>query len=92
MLMLRRPARLTIFRVDQHDDTASKQSLVVLYKEFRYKGTVRSGSGIFKSSRASPANYSLVFQGSSNMRDSPADFTHWRLEIKGIRASYPFFC
>ncbi len=90
-LVLPKPARFTIFNVDQRDDAADKQAMVVLYKEFRLKGTVRSGSGFFRGSIAKPAAYSLIFQGKGNNCDNASDFTHWRLEISGSKARYAFF-
>ena len=57
---------------------------------WRFEG-VASGDGIFKSGFTALARYTLVFQGGGNSCDSATDFTHWRLEISGGKASYAFF-
>ena len=89
-LVLPRPARMTIFKVDTHEPEVGHGE-AVLYKEFQFNGTVASGSGIFRSSIARPTAYELVFQGRGNNCDNAEDFTHWHLEIKGSKASYAFF-
>lgn len=89
-LLLPRPAKMTIFKVDTHENDAAGGE-AMLYKEFQFNGTVGSGSGIFRSSIVRPTTYSLVFQGRGNECDNAADFTHWRLEVSGTKASYAFF-
>lgn len=89
-LVLPRPSKMSIFKVDTHEVEVG-QGEARLYKEFRFNGTVNSGSGIFKASTIKPTTYSLVFQGRGNECDNAADFTHWRLEVKGSKASYAFF-
>ena len=89
-LVLPRPARMTIFKVDTHEPEVGHGE-AVLYKEFQFNGTVASGSGISRSSIARPTAYELVFQGRGNNCDNAEDFTHWRLEIKGSKAKYAFF-
>ena len=89
-IVLPRPSRVTILKVDQHEVESGKGE-AVLYKEFQLKGTVRSGSGFLRSSIAKPTTYSLIFQGRGNMCDNASDFTHWRLDIKGSKAKYAFF-
>ncbi|MFL6499486.1 MAG: hypothetical protein ACJ8LL_02060 [Candidatus Udaeobacter sp.] len=82
------PTRMTAFAADIHDGAPGKSP--ALYKEWRFEG-VASGDGIFKSGFIAPARYTLVFQGRGNSCDNAADFTHWRLEIAGRKASYAFF-
>ena len=89
-LVLPRPARMTVFKVDTHEPEVGHGE-AVLYKEFRFNGTVASGSGIFRGSIVRPTAYELVFQGRGNDCDNASDFTHWHLEIKGSKASYAFF-
>jgi hypothetical protein len=88
VLTLPVPTQMVSFKVDTHDTAEGDP---VLYKELRYKGTVAGGTGIFKSGIVRPATYFLVFQGRGNNCDNASDFTHWRLEITGTRASYAFF-
>ncbi|MGI8641023.1 MAG: hypothetical protein ACR2MG_13900 [Pyrinomonadaceae bacterium] len=63
----------------------------LLYKEWRFKGNVQIGNGFFQTSIVQPTTYFLVLQGRGNGCDNPEDFTHWRLEIAGKKASYAFF-
>lgn len=88
-LNLRLPARMLSYRVDIHDKQAGGGG-PLLYKEWRFEG-VANGAGLFQAGFAAPAKYFLVFQGRGNNCDNAADFTHWRLEITGRRASYAFF-
>jgi len=90
MLVLPQPAKMTIFKVDTHENDAAGGE-AMLYKEFQFNGTVSSGSGIFRSSIVRTTTYSLVFQGRGNECDNASDFTHWRLELSGVKASYAFF-
>ena len=89
-LLLPSPAKMTIFKVDTHENDAAGGE-AMLYKEFQFNGTISTGSGIFRSSIVRPTTYSLVFQGRGNECDNSSDFTHWRLEVKGAKASYAFF-
>ena len=88
ILTLPIPTQMVSFKVDIHDTTEGDP---LLYKELRYKGTVSSGTGIFKSGIIRPTTYFLVFQGRGNNCDNASDFTHWRLEITGAKASYAFY-
>ena len=83
------PAQVVQFKVDIHD-TKDTGLGVGLYKEFRFKGTVQSGTGIFRSGIVRPTTYFLVFQGRGNGCDDVSDFTHWHLEIDGKKAKYEF--
>ena len=87
-LVLPRPAKATVYKADQFENPTGEATL---YKEFIFNGTVRSGSGMFKSGIVKPTTYTLVFQGKGNMCDNAEDFTHWRLELNGAKADYAFF-
>lgn len=89
-LNLTRPVSMVAFMADIHDgDAAASQA--VLYKEWRFKYRVQSGTGIFKNGIAPATEYFLVLQGRGNRCTSAEDFKNWRLEITGKRASYAFF-
>ncbi len=88
-LSLPLPARMTRFSADLHD-SQDRGLGPVLYKEWRCAG-VAKGNGIFEKGFTAPARYTLIFQGRGNRCDNAEDFTHWRLEISGAKASYAFF-
>jgi hypothetical protein len=89
-LRLPMPAQMSTFRADIHD--GSDQGLgPLLYKEFRFKGTVASGSGFLGKSIVGPTTYFLVFQGRGHACDDVGDFRNWNLEISGKKASYQFY-
>jgi hypothetical protein len=90
ILTLPMPLQMLQFKVDIHDNSDTGLG-PILYKEWRFKGTVTSGTGIFKSSIIRPTSYFLVFQGRGNGCDNAEDFTHWRLEVTGRKADYAFF-
>lgn len=90
VLTLPLPSQMVMFKADIHDGKTGGAGGPLLYKEFRYKGTVASGSGFFGGSILRPTTYFLVFQGRGNNCDNASDFTHWRLEIEGRKASYIF--
>ncbi len=87
-IVLPMPTQLVKFKVDIHD--TPEDTNTILYKEFRFKGNVRSGAGFLKSSIVQPTTYFLVFQGRGNGCDNAEDFTHWHLEIDGKNAKYEF--
>lgn len=87
-LVLPKPAKVTIYKADQHENPTGE---AILYKEFIFNGTVGSGSGMFKAGIVKPTSYTLVFQGKGNMCDNAEDFNHWRLELNGSKAKYAFF-
>lgn len=89
-LRLPLPTQLTTFKVDIHDGS-DKGLGPLLYKEFRFKGTVAAGTGFLASSAARPTTYSLVFQGRGLACDDVTDFRNWNLEITGPKADYQFF-
>jgi hypothetical protein len=90
-LTLPMPAQILKYKVDIHDGKTVGAGGPLLYKEFRFKGNVQSGTGLFKAGIVSPTSYFLVFQGRGNGCDNAEDFSNWRLEINGKRAQYSFF-
>jgi hypothetical protein len=89
ILTLPIPAKMTTLAADLHDSEDLRLG-PSLYKEWRCEGAAR-GDGIFQKGFAAPARYTLIFQGRGNRCDSGSDFTHWRVEISGPKASYAFF-
>lgn len=89
-LVLPLPAQMVSFKADIHDGEKSGGGGPLLYKEWRFKGTVQSGNGIFAAGIMKPTAYFLVLQGRGNGCDNAEDYTHWRLEIGGKRADYKF--
>src|SRR5215217_5990544 len=85
-LVLALPQVATTFGADMHDyDEGSAGP--ILYKEWRFNGTVR-GSGMFRKSIARGTRFHLILQGRGNNCLSSSDFMHWRLDITGPRADY----
>jgi hypothetical protein len=89
-LVLPMPTQMLSFKVDIHDAEEGGNG-PTLYKEWRFKGNVQSGSGFLSASILRPTTYFLVLQGRGNGCDNAEDFTHWRLEITGKNADYAFF-
>lgn len=89
-LILPLPSQMLSFKADIHDGKTSGGGGPLLYKEWRFKGNVQSGNGIFASSFAKPTTYFLVLQGRGNGCDNAEDYTHWRLEINNKKADYKF--
>ena len=89
VLTLPLPDKVLSYKVDTHENEESRGD-VTLYKELRFAGTT-SGTGIFQAGIVAPTKYFLVLQGRGNLCDSAPDYTHWRLEITGKKASYAFF-
>jgi len=89
-LNLLKPTSMVDFKADLHDG-ANGGNGPVLYKEWRFKYSVQSGTGIFQKGIAPATEYFLVLQGRGNNCTQAQDFTHWRLEITGKKASYAFF-
>jgi hypothetical protein len=85
------PSQMLVFKADIHDGEISGGGGPLLYKEFRFKGTVSSGSGFLAGSILKPTTYLLVFQGRGNGCDNTEDFSNWNLEITGKGARYRFF-
>lgn len=89
-LRLPLPTKMVSFKVDIHDSDSGGGG-PLLYKEWRFKGRVQSGDGIFKTGIVNPTSYFLVLQGRGNGCDNVEDFTNWRLEIDGRKAKYAFY-
>lgn len=90
-LTLPLPAQMLSFRVDIHDGKNSGGGGPLLYKEWRFKGSVQSGTGFLQAGIIKPTTYFLVFQGRGNGCDDLTNFTNWHLEINGAKAKYEFF-
>jgi hypothetical protein len=90
-LNLPMPAQMLTFKVDIHDGKRGGGGGPLLYKEFRFKGNVGTGSGFFQKGFVKPTSYFLVFNGRGNGCVNSEDFTHWYLEISGKNAQYEFF-
>lgn len=89
-LNLTKPLSMVAFAADIHDNP--DQGLgPSLYKEWRFKYRVQSGTGIFQTGIAPGTEYFLVLQGRGNNCTQAEDFKYWRLEITGKKASYAFF-
>ena len=88
-LTLPLPKVATSFGADLHDAPEGSAG-PILYKEWRFKGLV-SGSGFFKKSITPGTKFHLILQGRGNNCLSSSDFTSWRLDIIGPRASYAFY-
>ncbi len=89
-LTLPMPRTMVKFGVDLREDR-EEGTMVSLYKELRFKGTVGTTTGFLKKGIASGTSYFLVFQGRGNGCDNASDFTHWRLEITGSKADYALY-
>jgi hypothetical protein len=83
------PAKFVSYGADIHDGARGGGGGPLLYKEWRFEGVV-FGSGVFRPGLTAAAKYFLVLQGRGNNCDNAEDFTHWRLEIRGSKASYAF--
>jgi hypothetical protein len=86
ILNLTRPTTMVDYRTDTYNEGEP-----ILYKELRFKFKVMSGTGIFKKGIVPATEYFLVFQGKGNQCMAAEQFTHWRLEVTGKKASYAFF-
>ena len=84
------PTQMVDFAVDIHDEE-NRPNGPLLYKEFRFKGTVSAATGFAKAGFTRGTTYFLVFQGRGVGCDEVSNFKNWRLEIDGPRASYAFF-
>lgn len=82
------PPTMLNYAVDTHDGQKSAGGGPVLYKEWRFEGRA-NGTGFFRN--ASAGTYFLVLQGRGNRCDNAADFSHWRLELRGPKARYAFY-
>jgi hypothetical protein len=83
------PRTMVKFKVDIHDNEPGTEP--GLYKEFQFRGTAASGTGMFRRDVVKGTSYFLILQGRGNGCDSSSDFNHWRLELTGPKAQYSFF-
>ena len=90
-LTLGMPKSFVHYAVDTRNGKRIGAGSVELYKEWRFKSKVRSGSGIFQKGSTRKSEYFLVLQGRGNVCTSAEQFSSWRLEVTGKRASYAFF-
>jgi hypothetical protein len=90
-LNLTAPLSMVDYAVDIHDAPEGGTGEPVLYKEWRFKYKVASGSGIFQKGVAPATEYFLVLQGRGNVCTQAENFTNWRLEVTGKKAGYAFF-
>lgn len=84
------PASMVSFAADIHDNEDAGLG-PLLYKEFRFKGSVSSATGFMRAGITRGTTYFLVFQGRGRGCDEVYDFKNWRLEIDGPRAGYAFY-
>lgn len=84
------PVQMTKYKVDIHDEE-NRPNGPLLYKEYRFNGTVRAATGILRTAGVRGTKYSLVFQGRGVGCDESYNFRNWRLAIDGPRANYAFF-
>lgn len=89
-LNLAKPIQMVSFMADLHDSQDTGLG-VKLYKEWRFKYRVQTGTGIFQKEIAPATEYFLVLQGRGNNCTQAEDFTHWRLEVNGKRAGYALY-
>lgn len=89
-LILPLPSKIAKLAVDIHNGETNAAGEPLLYKEWRLEGRA-TGSDMFKEGFAAPVRYTLIFQGRGNRCDNSDDFTHWRLEMSGKKATYAFF-
>jgi len=90
-LTLPMPTEMLSYKVDIHDGKTGGGGGPLLYKEWRFKGVVQSGTGFLQAGIVKPTTYFLVFQGRGNGCDDLTNFTNWHLEINGKKAKYEFF-
>jgi len=91
MLNLISPTSMVSYMADIHDGRQGGAGGPLLYKEWRFKYKVQTGTGIFQKGIAPATEYFLVLQGRGNNCTQAEDFTNWRLEITGKKASYAFY-
>ena len=90
-LNFKMPNKMLDFKADIHDGKDTGAGGPLLYKEWRFKHKVKSGTGVFQNGIKGKTEYFLVLQGRGNVCTSAADFTHWRLEVTGKKANYAFY-
>ncbi len=85
------PTSMVSYMADIHDGKQGGGGGPRLYKEWRFKSKVQSGTGIFQKGFAPATEYFLVLQGRGNNCTQAEDFTNWRLEITGKKSNYAFY-
>ncbi len=90
-LVLPMPTSAVAYAADIHDGKEGGAGGPLLYKEWRFKYKVQSGTGIFQTGITPATEYFLVFQGRGNACTQAEDFKHWRLEVTGRKANYSFY-
>ncbi|HUE83418.1 MAG TPA: hypothetical protein VMM84_14990 [Pyrinomonadaceae bacterium] len=84
------PDTAVFFGTDPRDGQQGGAGGPLLYKEWRFEGSV-SGTGIFKGGTTAKTKFRLVFQGRGNMCRNADDFRTWVLQVRGPRAEYAFY-
>lgn len=90
-LNLTSPTSMVSYMADIHDGRQGGAGGPLLYKEWRFKAKVQTGTGIFQKGIAPATEYFLVLQGRGNNCTQAGDFTNWRLEITGKKANYALY-
>ena len=90
-LSLKMPKNFVDYAVDTRNGEKGGAGSVMLYKEWRFKYRVKTGTGMFADGIKGKTEYFLVFQGKGNVCNSADDFANWRLEVTGKNASYAFY-
>jgi hypothetical protein len=90
-LVFAKPLSMVDYAVDVRDGKQGGAGGPLLYKEWRFKYKLQSANGIFAKGFAPATEYFLVLQGRGNTCTQASDFTDWRLEVTGKRATYAFF-
>lgn len=82
------PKQITSFAVDT--DPKPGRPGTMLYKELRIVAPI-SGNGVFAAAGRNPAWGAMVLQGRGNRCRDPAQFTHWSLDVTGVRVRFRLF-
>ncbi len=90
-LTLKMPKNFVDYAVDTRNGEKGGAGGVMLYKEWRFKYRVKTGTGIFADGIRGKTEYFLVLQGKGNACNSASNFANWRLEVTGKKASYAFY-
>ncbi len=83
------PASALVFATDLGNGRTSVGSGPLLYKEWRFGGSV-TGTGDFLP-RTSAATYRLILHGRGNACLEARDFTRWTLQVRGSGARFSLF-
>ena len=90
-LKFKMPKKFVDYAVDTRGGEKGSAGSTMLYKEWRFKYKVKSGTGIFQNGIKGKTQYFLVLQGRGNACATAEDFTDWRLEVIGKNANYAFY-